>query len=437
MKSSLVFFAVSFVFYFPSLAQNSTELERLYAISEYQKLIAQADSLIKQQAGSFEVWYYKGMAEQSLSKFKDAVETYNQALSLSDNKVPVLFTLGICHESTGNDDQALQSYQELLAIDSLHVPSKVRMASIYKSQKEFGKAIEAYSQLVELDSTNGYFYSQLAYCCSKFGFNEPVLFYLEKTLELNQGDLNSVNELVSELIDQKLYEEATAYCDSFLIAYPTDLKLLKQQAFISAINGNSLDAVRQFAHIVSLGDSSQFTCKNYGQSLFNNGQYTEAIFWLDKYLKNQPDDIKNQFIMGLACQKDYQYEKSLFHLDLALKQLFDRGLIAKVYEENGNTYSKYADYCGFRDSTKNQAEPMYNKALESYLEAESINPEGIAIYKTIGRFYNDKLKDSKKALYYYEKYNQKLDPKKMDEYELKWLESEITRLKEKVHFEGK
>jgi tetratricopeptide (TPR) repeat protein len=412
MKPFLYCLAFIIVYSFPSIAQNTAELQRLYSNNEYQRVITQADSLINQQSGSFEVWYYKGMAEQSLSKYKEAVETYNQSLLLSDNKVQVLYSMGICQESAGNDKQAMLSYNELLSIDSLHIPSKIRMASIYKGLKEFGKAIETYSQLVQLDSTNGYFYSQLAYCCSKFGFSEPVIPYYLKAIELNPSDLRSINELINELVDKKQYEDGQYYCDSFLILYPNNIKILKQQAYISALQENSLDAVRQFAYIVSLGDTSQFTCKNYGQSLFNNGQYAESIFWLDKYLKNQPGDTKNQFIMGLACQKDYQYEKSLMHLNLALTQLFDRGLIAKVFEENGNTFSKYADYCGFRDSTKTQAEPLYNKALDNYLEAASINPDGIAIYKTIGRFYNDKQKDSKKALYYYEKYEQKLDIQK-------------------------
>jgi tetratricopeptide (TPR) repeat protein len=423
----------------PIIAHSQLKIDSLileYHKGNYSEAIAISEQLLSQKTDSFQTFYYRGLSEQALCRFKEADSSFNQALSITTDKIPVLFSLGICQESAENDDQALKAYTELLSIDSLHVPSKVRMASIYKSQKEFGKAIETYSELVQLDSTNGYFYAQLAYCCSKFGFNEPVIPYYLKAVELNPSDMRSINELISELVETKQFEDARYYCDSFLIFFPNDLKLLKQQAFISAIVGNNLDAVRQFAYIVSLGDSSQFTCKNYGQSLFNNGQYAESVYWLDLYLKNQPDDTKNHFIMGLACQKDYQFEKSLFHLDRALTLLFDRSLLARIYEENGNTYSKYADYCGFRDFTNTQTDSLYKKALENYLEAESINPDGIAIYKTLGRYYLEKRKNSKKALIYYEKYQERLNPQRAEEYELEWLAKEINRLKEEIHFMG-
>jgi len=426
-----------FIFMSTTEAQNTVnKLVELYGKGDFIQTISLCEAMIQKNETTFEIFYYKGLSEQALSKFKEATETFRQSLFMATDSIPVLFSLGNCQESAGDDEAAIKTYQQLLGIDSAYNPAKARLASIYKSQRDYSKAMEWYAQLVKSDTTNGYFYSQLAWCCSKFGLFEPVVPYYLKAIELNPNDLRSITELISELVDHKYYEDVQYYCDSFLVLFPGNLKILKQQAYVTALEGKTLDAVRQFRYITQLGDSSMFTCKYYGQSLYNNGQFPEAIFWLDKYLKNQPDDTKNQFIMGLACQKDYQYEKSLEHFDITLKQVFDPELIARIYTETGTTFSKFADYTSFRDSTKTKADPLNKKALENYLAAESIHPQGAEIYKTLGVYYKDKLKDAKIALYYLEKYRQKVNHQKLDEYELIWLDKEIGRLKEEVHFIG-
>ena len=78
-------------------------------------------------------------------------------------------------------------------------------------------------------------------------------------------------------------------------------------------------------------------------------------------------------IMGLAInlrvfESLVSYARfSLEHFDITLKQVFDPELIARIYTETGTTFSKFADYTGFRDSTKTKADLLNKKALENYL----------------------------------------------------------------------
>ncbi len=212
--------------------------------------------------------------------------------------------------------------------------------------------------------------------------------------------------------------------------------MLKRKAYLYALGGNYLDAVNQFQEVVEFGDSSLFTCKYYGQSLYNNGEYEKAVFWLGHFLDRKPDDFQNQLIMGLACQNDYQYNKSIDHLNIALSLQYDKKMIARIFIETGNTYAKYGDYMGFRDSTGIKASKNYNLALDNYLLAQEQSPENFKIYRILGSFYETKLKDAKVALYYYKKYYDEMDTDKIDEHQLVWIQSKILKLTEEVHFIG-
>ncbi len=435
MKIKGIFTLVIFVLPFQIWANNSSHnLIKLYNEGKYQQAIAYADSCLLQNENVFDIWYYKGLSEQSLYQYSQSIVSLQHASALTTDKTSVLFLLGNAWEMSGNSQKAVETYQNLLKTDSLYIPAIVKLAKVYKSEKDYLPAIDLFSKCVRLDSTNGHFYAELAYCCNKFGFNEPVIYYYEKAIELNPDDLESCQALVNEFIDQKKYTDAGIYVDSFLVKNPDNLAFLKQRAYISAIGGNYLDAVREFQRVVDMGDSSAFTSKYYGQSLYNNGQYDEAVFWLDRYLKSNPDDSKNQFIMGMACQNAYRYKKSIEHFDITLSQLYNIQLIVKIYTETGNTLVKYGDYLGFRDSTGTLAPEKYKLAIEQYLKAEELNTDNFDIYRLLGIVYEEKIKDKKLALYYYEKYYKQLDPTKIQEYELIWVESKITKLKEDIHF---
>lgn len=412
------------------------DVAQLFNEAKYNAAIELANRKIAADSTSFIAWYYKGLSQNALYKYSEAVISFENAVKLTQNKTAVLFVLGNSLESSGNDVEAIETYRKLISIDTLHISARVRLAQIYKSQKDYLPAIELFSDLVKIDTNNSYFYSQLAYCCNKFGFDEPVIGYYEKAVELNPNDLKSGRSLISELINSKHYVDATNYVDTFLIRFPNNMHLLKQKAFISAIGGNYLEAVKDFQYVVDLGDSSLFTCKYYGQSLYNNGEYEKAVFWLNRFLDAKPDDFQNQLIMGLACQHDYQYEKSIYHFNIALSLKYDKKIIARVYTETGNTLSKQGDFLGFRDKTGLQAPEKYKMALENYLLAVELLPNDNKMNKLLGIFYEDKLNDKKVALYYYKRYYKNFDTSTNNEYALIWIQDKITKLSEEVHFIG-
>ena len=238
MKSGFLIIVFVLVSLVNLQAQTNNHPAALFQQQQYAKVIDACNGLIASELQNFEAWYYKGLAEQALYRFNDAVKSLQQAVELTQQKEPILFTLGTLLESDGNDEEAIAVYEKLLSIDSLHIPAKARLAKVFKDQKEYLYAADYYSQLVKHDSTNSFFYAELAYCCQKMGLTLPATEYYQKAISLNPTNLKTGRQFISMLVDDKYYDVALAVIDTFIVQYPNNLHLLKQQAYIKAIGGN-------------------------------------------------------------------------------------------------------------------------------------------------------------------------------------------------------
>jgi len=405
-----------------------------YNNAQYQKAIDFANKKVITAKPDFIIWYYKGLSEMALCKYPDAEKSFKNAIKEDSLSVPALLSLAKTYEIAGNTENALNNYSKILKTDSTNIVAKTKSASIYIKKKKYSKAAFLYSDLIKQDSLNGWFYGQYAYCLGKLALVRESDKYYKKAIKLAPENKTIVVRMIRQLILNKRYETADKYIDTFLLRFPDDMFLLKQKAFIAAFGGNYLDAIRQFKYITELGDSSLFTLKYYGQSLYNNCDYSDAIFWLSRYVKINLNDTKNQYILALAYQKDYKYKESLNSFDLVFEQIYDTDLISDVFVEKANTFSAYGDYLKYRDSTKTKSKKKYKAALDNYLKAKELNPSNNDINRMIAVLYETKIKNDRLALYYYKKYYQNLDAKKTNEYQLAWIQEKITELTEKLHF---
>jgi len=79
----------------------------------------------------------------------------------------------------------------------MHLQAISRLASIYLSDKNYIHAASCYSKLVALDSTNGYYWGQMAFCCSKMGITPPVISFYHKALHYNPNSIETAKLLVN------------------------------------------------------------------------------------------------------------------------------------------------------------------------------------------------------------------------------------------------
>lgn len=114
-----------------------------------------ADIILKilptnQQAKEAFAYYRDGMSAQADGEYAEALENYNEALSLEDDPYDrsyILYNIGLIHTSNGDRDQALEFYHKALELNPRMPQALNNIAVIFHYQgdqaKDAGETEEA------------------------------------------------------------------------------------------------------------------------------------------------------------------------------------------------------------------------------------------------------------------------------------------------------
>ena len=412
----------------PFLSKSQQNLSLLYSQGKYNEVIHLTDSLLVVDSSGFTAYYYRGLAQSALYRYADAIGTFEKALPFTTDSVQLLYLLAQAYDNGGNRQQAVKTYQLVVQKDSLYVPAKARLAFIYSLEKEFFPAIELYSSLIRYDSTNSYFYSKLAYCCTQIGIIPAALSYYQQAINYNSNDAESANKMINIYLEINQFHEADSILDTLMISFPSDVDLIIKKACTQSVFGEYPEAIQLFKKAVQMGDSSLYMCKNYGNTLYNNGDFAESIFWLRRYAKECPEDEKNLYYLAIACQKDYRFQESLGLFDTLLMHVYNKSAIAQTFNDRAQTCKMYGDYLNYRDTTRTLAAPMYTASLNDLNQSVELNPKDSECYLKIGNLYEYQFHNTPMAVKYYEKYLQVLPDKPETAYMRGLLEQKVKSL---------
>ncbi len=426
----LLLFSLSFIY---GYSQGVNDFQKLYDNGKYKQVIEQSDKLLSENDTIFNFWYYRGLSQYEMFQYPNAIISLNKALTLTSDTLSVKYLLADIYEKSSNNNEAINIYKQILNLDTTNIHVLAKLGKLHRAELNYPQAVMCYSNLLKIDSTNSYFYSQLATCLSKMG-TEPLsgLYHLA-SYTYDSLNVSYMQNYLASLMKQQLSDSAKAFIDTSLTRFPTNTYLIRNKAFLLTVKEQFLEGIKEFQRAVELGDTSLFTCKYYGQALFENADYDKAIFWLELYLKEKPKDFNNQLLIAIAYQKNYEYEKSLKAISKIFETTYNKKRIVAVLKERINTNTAYVKYLNNRDSLPQQAKKIHNSTFRDLKEAEFLDNNDYWVCKSLADYYYKK-EQLKTALFYYEKcYAQKKNSK--NKFLIQYYEQTIRNIKEELHFQ--
>ncbi|MBD1922022.1 photosystem I assembly protein Ycf3 [Microcoleus sp. FACHB-831] len=135
-----------------------------------------ADMILKilpanKQAKEAFVYYRDGMSAQAEGEYAEALENYNEALTLEEDcydRSYILYNMGLIYASNGEHEKALEYYHRALSDNPRHTSALNNVAVIYHYQGDkakeagdpeeaeafFDKAAEYWKQAIRIDPNN-------------------------------------------------------------------------------------------------------------------------------------------------------------------------------------------------------------------------------------------------------------------------------------------
>ena len=97
---------------------------------------------------SAESYFNIGLANYYLKQYRDAVESYRQAIRLDPyNAADAYYALGLVYRDWGRADDEIQAYKQAIRLRSDYTSAYERLGARYLKSKKYGEAIEVYKQL--------------------------------------------------------------------------------------------------------------------------------------------------------------------------------------------------------------------------------------------------------------------------------------------------
>lgn len=248
---------------------------------------------------------------------------------------------------------------------------------------------------------------KIGFACLKKGDFDKAIDMLSRSLELNPKNINAIKNLA--YLRSRTFSVSTAIklLTKGIEIDSTDMDLYARRATINYTIFNYKLALDDYLRILSSGDSSAFNLKRAGLSFAHIFEQQEAVNYLLKAYKKDTTDL--EVLSNLA--QNYRVLNDLKNSAYYYRCLID--LLTPFSDKLGLNYLLLAEIL--------KADSQYIEAINAYIKSQEFRND-ISVYMIIANLYDEKLKDTSKAIRYYELYLNKLKNSK-DKYDADYSES--------------
>jgi tetratricopeptide (TPR) repeat protein len=224
-----------------------------------------------------------GIVLDEAQRFDEAIEAYNNALTINPKDDVALYNLGIAYKHAGKPDEALRAWKKSSELNPDNEKPLIARADMLYERGEFDDALEDYGKIADKWPLLPRPQFSIASIYQKKG-----LFDYAKKRYLKVVELGSDNELARK-----------AYLNLAMIS---------------------------------------------SQGKKEAGEFNEAVGYIQKALISQPGDAESLQSLGVVYYRRGSYDKAIESFYQVIKSSREKPLLGQAYNHIGMCYYKKADY---------------------------------------------------------------------------------------------
>ncbi|MBK8882723.1 MAG: tetratricopeptide repeat protein [Bacteroidales bacterium] len=373
-------------------AQNipaGSAIDLMLIKGEYNKVTDTCRQILAYDSLNHEIYYKMGIAYQNELEEDSALNCYYQAARLNPGNKTYNFILAKGYYAKGNFKAAQPLLNELCLIDSLKWVYAYYLTGIYMQTGRYDEAINIYKRFMERDSSNCVYIDKIAYANIKKEEFENAIRLYNKSLSINDKDLTAIKNLAYLYSLAGRADTAIQLLTRGIEIESTDLDLYLSRASLYYAGHYTNSAMDDYMVVLSSGDSAKLYLKRIGIAYCNNLQPEEGINYLLKAYNKDPSDYETCSYLGQSYYKMKDMDNSIYYYNKEIE------ILTPVVRQLGLSYILLGE------SQKDNG--IYREAIDSYKKSLGLKPD-LNIYLIIANLYDEKLKDRRKAIYYYQKF---------------------------------
>ncbi|MEL7035088.1 MAG: tetratricopeptide repeat protein [Cyanobacteria bacterium J06592_8] len=228
-------------------------------------------------------------------KLAEAVEQYQQALTIKPDFVRAHFFLARAFTQQGKFAAALELYEQALTLKPDFTQARFYLAILLQEQGKLEEAVESYQQVLQLNPEFTEAYFGLANLLKKQGkFTEAIEHY-QQVLKLKPGFVEAYNNLGNIFKQQGNFNEAIRYYQQAVTLKPDFFEAFHNLGNLFKEKGKLEQAIQFYQQSLQLKPDCWQAYESLGSTFRRQGKVEEAVQSYQKALQLSPTSTQAEF----------------------------------------------------------------------------------------------------------------------------------------------
>ena len=298
---------------FAELKDKLTEFYLNYTKTKYEEITVREESLKLEKKGDN---YYlsrrmKGLSLLSLGKHSEALNCFDEVLSVSPQDVKTWSLKGLALTYLGRFNEASECCNRALEIDSRSAEAWVCKGLVLKNLCKYKDAIRCYDRAIEANPTYLAAWTEKGVALACLGRFEEALKYYNKAIEIEPEDEYAWMGKGYALTDLGKYEKALKCYDRVTEIQPTiaNAWLFKGDALANL--GRFEEALKCYDKTIEIEPEEAYAWIGKGNALAYLGRFEGSLRCYERALKIKPREARSWRGKGDALANLGRFEEAL------------------------------------------------------------------------------------------------------------------------------
>jgi tetratricopeptide (TPR) repeat protein len=255
----------------------------------------------------------------------------------------------------------------------------------YLFTKNYAEATNHLTAALEIKPDYAEAYNNLGLVSKEQGFYDQAIGFFTRAIMLRKPYYDAVHNLANTFENKGEYDRSIQLYKMLLKKKPDSGQIHNNLGIAYQKQGQQELAKKHYSRAVELDPDDREARNNLGVWYYNKGMYDKAVLEFERILERNPDNAEVRCNLGTAYSKRGLYGKAIEEFKEVLRNN------PRSLEASNNLGTTYKD------------KGLYDQAIEAFNKTLEINPQLAIPHLNLATLYLYKKKDTKKALYHYER----------------------------------
>lgn len=272
----------------PSIA-DLQQLLSLFNQKKYERAIKNASTLLVRFPTSASVWRLLAESEKRAGHWQKALEAYRQAASLlpADASAQMLWADALL--GAGQQHEAAAVLQRILRMQPDYAAAHAKMGQVFQAQGALEEAVQSYARALQQEPNNPIFLEKFGATLRLQGDQDGALVCFKAAVDASPNSAELLDAYGVTLRNQERLGAAENAFRQALKIHPGYTQALRNLCHLLEVHGRFAEAEAGLLRCAEIDNESPESLYEIGRNLVQQKKEDEALEWLRRAIKAQPD----------------------------------------------------------------------------------------------------------------------------------------------------